>query len=389
MHPAAGDRGGGQELDGGDDPRPDAPCRSGLGCWHHASGRTALPGVNRVFGRRRMAAAVYRESATSKKALVSRFFCLLLFTAPPMASAQPPPPCPGKDVDGVCMVDQVRVQVATKHTDECKRTLGAFFWIARDRLAPLGMEQCTSGLLCGKFSFDDRDYTLGQINPTDGDDVCGLCGGCGLAYVQLAMGAMPLTGVTVGDTIWAHYCPQGLTCEGVPPLLGGGPAVPLLGGVLLCAALYGGGGFALGRGRHPHAEKWRALGGLVRDGVAYARSGGTSRGGGGYAPIDPAPPPPPEIESGTAKQSRESKRGGKDKRGKSKHSKDHSTQGNATKRSKADRAERARDADPVELAPAPAPAAVAAAKARILAEQTEELGVHSSQAKVKVVSLSS
>ena len=360
-----------------------------------SAGRTALPGVNRVFGQRRMA-AVYRESTTSKKALVSRLFCLLLFTAPPMmASAQPPPPCPGKDVDGTCMVDQVRVQVATKHTEECKRSLGTFFWIARDRLAPLGMEQCTSGLLCGKFSFNDRDYTLGQINPTDGDDVCGLCDGCGLAYVQLAMGAMPLTGVTVGDTIWAHYCPQGLTCEGVPPLLGGGPAVPLLGGVLLGAALYGGGGFALGRGRHPHAEKWRALGGLVRDGVAYARSGGTSRGGGGYAPIDPAPPPP-EVESGAAKQSRESKRGGKNKGGKSKHSKDlaskstsdHNTQGNATKRSKAaDRAERARDADP-ELAPAPAPGGVAAAKARILAEQTEELGVHSSQAKVKVVSLS-
>ncbi len=312
-----------------------------------------------------------------------------------MASAQPPPPCPGKDVDGVCMVDQVRVQVSTKHTDECKRSLGTFFWIARDRLAPLGMEQCTSGLLCGKFSFDDKDYTLGQINPTDGDDVCGLCGGCGLAYVALAMGAMPLTGVTVGDTIWAHYCPQGLTCEGVPPLLGGGPAVPLLGGVLLCATLYGGGGFALGRGRHPHAEKWRELAGLVRDGVAYARSGGTSRGGGGYAPIDPAPPSP-DVESGTANPSRESKRGGKNKRGKSKHGQDsvskstsdHNTRRNAAKRSKVDRAERARDGDP-ESARAPAPGGVAAVKARILAEQTEEMGVHSSQAKVKVVSLSS
>eukprot|EP01043_Picozoa_sp_COSAG02_P025407 COSAG02_NODE_1426_length_12664_cov_6.226980_8_plen_327_part_00 len=324
-----------------------------------------------------------------KNAFVSGLFCvLLLLTAPPMASAQPPPPpppCPGKDVDGVCMVDQVRVQVGTKHTDECKRSLGAFFWIARDRLAPLGMEQCTSGLLCGKFSFNDRDYTLGQINPTDGDDACGLCDGCGLAYVALAMGAMPLTGVTVGDTIWAHYCPQGLTCEGVPPLLGGGPAVPLLGGVLLCAALYGGGGFVLGQGRHPHAEKWRELAGLVTDGVAYARSGGTGRNGCGYAPIDRAPPP--EVESGTAKQPRKIKRSGSHKHGKSKRGKrssskstsDRSTQENAAKRSKS-------DADQ-ELAPAPGE--VAAAKARILAEQTEELGVHSSQAKVKVVSLSS
>jgi hypothetical protein len=188
------------------------------------------------------------------------------------------------------VVDQVSIQLLTKYDDACNNGYSGYFWIAREKLAPLGLSTehtCSSN--CGTFTLvkGAQDFVLDQVNHADGNDACNKCStpGCGLAYIQLRMGGRLPGELRPGDELMAYWCPDGETCEPAP--LGLLHHKAGLSSLVLVAlfALYVLGGVAYGRSKglrepsgtaawgvlssHPHCQHWRRLAGLVQDGVAF------------------------------------------------------------------------------------------------------------------------
>eukprot|EP01043_Picozoa_sp_COSAG02_P070523 COSAG02_NODE_12520_length_1533_cov_1.978382_1_plen_140_part_10 len=89
------------------------------------------------------------------------------------------------------------------------------FWIPRSSLKPLGMPSTFCGSKCGSVklglsgnSSTDGVYNLGQINVADGNDACGVCAGCGVAYISLVAGEGLPEGYKVGMAADMVYSPS-------------------------------------------------------------------------------------------------------------------------------------------------------------------------------------
>jgi hypothetical protein len=111
----------------------------------------------------------------------------------------------------------VSVQVETKHQESCAAAFGTFFWLPRSALPKLGMPTTFCGAGCGSLSFGGFHGTISQINPTDGNDACGKCNGCGLVYVAFGPNDRLPASLRVGDTIVATYKPGAAPPPGPPP----------------------------------------------------------------------------------------------------------------------------------------------------------------------------
>ena len=184
---------------------------------------------------------------------------------------------------------------------------------------------------------------------------------------------------------------------------------PVIAALALIAAGYVGGGLAtsrtagktLGGGgvagllqAHPHAALWRQVGGLVTDGVRFARGGR----GHGYEGLRASEPAPAEAKAGRRRDAggdpekeglREGKRG-KEPGGKQSKSSKRAKEAKEGKSSKRDKKEKRRSssAEPdVETGEGAAAAGGGGAGAELDEQRVVQRGLHESQAKIKVVGL--
>ena len=101
----------------------------------------------------------------------------------------------------------VSLQLLTKNSAACEQPFGGMFWIPAAALAALGMPTTFCGSNCGTLSFMGLNFSLGQINPSDGTDQCSdSCDGCKTAFVGLLndIPQLPQT-LRPGDNVSAVY----------------------------------------------------------------------------------------------------------------------------------------------------------------------------------------
>ena len=65
------------------------------------------------------------------------------------------------------------VMILTKHSESCFKPVGNMFWLATKDLPCLGMPMAFCGSNCGTLNINGQDFKITQLNPTDGQDVCG------------------------------------------------------------------------------------------------------------------------------------------------------------------------------------------------------------------------
>ena len=123
----------------------------------------------------------------------------------------------------------VEVVLETEHASVCGREMSSNFWLPIPAMAALGIKLNSKGLYpCGNKNAQDMpcgsitinggaNITLGQINPANGQDACGVCN-CSLAFFGVANGQSILgqcgkAGCTPGTKVSMAWSPH----NGPPP----------------------------------------------------------------------------------------------------------------------------------------------------------------------------
>lgn len=153
------------------------------------------------------------------------------------------------------------------------------------------------------------------------------------------------------------------------------------------AAVYLGGGMAKGGGvrKHPHQLHFTEVAALVRDGVAFVRSRGNGKGKYRHLGLAVSPSSSPATSPKALSSPKKKKAKGKEKKEKSPASP--SKKKKTKTGSKSDLSKTAQGGGPGEGGPGSAVGAGDGFGGLLQEERDEGAGVHSSQAKVKVVSL--
>ena len=123
----------------------------------------------------------------------------------------------------------VTVQLETMHSQVCGHDLAENFWLPVTALAELGIDPekvagCSkdkhgTNNTCGSVVINDgANLTLASINCADGQDACGFCDNCSLAFFSLERGERLASGLQPGAKVKMAWSPvNGPPAPPMPP----------------------------------------------------------------------------------------------------------------------------------------------------------------------------
>eukprot|EP01052_Picozoa_sp_SAG31_P020840 SAG31_NODE_1584_length_7827_cov_2.129788_8_plen_546_part_00 len=131
--------------------------------------------------------------------------------------------------------DAVTVQLETKHSQTCGHDLSSNFWLPVTALPELGIDpEAVAGCskdkqgfnnTCGSVTINNGgNLTLSSINHADGQDACGFCNNCSLAFFGLEHGERLAAGLQPGTKVKMVWSPfNGPPAPPLPPTPGPHP----------------------------------------------------------------------------------------------------------------------------------------------------------------------
>ena len=129
----------------------------------------------------------------------------------------------------------VTVQLETERSTVCGHDLSSNFWLPISAMAELGIDpDAVAGCSKDKYGLNNTcgsvvvnggsNLTLAAINPSNGQDACGFCDNCSLAFFDLERGERLAAGLQPGTKVQMAWSPfNGPPAPPMPPPPGPNP----------------------------------------------------------------------------------------------------------------------------------------------------------------------